>query len=112
MSRDVGLYLADIELACRKIIRYTSGCSFKEFTRDDEKYDAVLRNLEIIGEAVKHIPEDVREQYPKIKWRKIAGLRDIVAHEYFGISDELIWDIVQNEISPLLKSIKALVKIL
>ena len=70
MSRDVGLYLADIELACRKIIRYTSGFTFREFTRDDEKYDAVLRNLEIIGEAVKHIPEDVRERYPKIKWRK------------------------------------------
>lgn len=110
MSRDVKLYLADIELACKKIIRYTSGFAFREFTQDDEKYDAVLRNLGIIGEAVKHIPDDMREKYPRIKWRKIAGLRDIVAHEYFGISDELIWDIVQNEIPHLLKSIKALVK--
>lgn len=112
MSRDAGLYLADIELGCKKIIRYTSGFTFKEFTNDDEKYDAVLRNLEIIGEAVKHIPDDIRENYPRIKWRKIAGLRDIVAHDYFGISDELIWDIVQNEIPPLLKSIKALIKTL
>jgi uncharacterized protein with HEPN domain len=112
MSRDVGFYLADIELACKKIIRYTSGFTFKKFTHEDEKYDAVLRNLEIIGEAVKHIPDDIRDRYPKIKWRKIAGLRDIVAHEYFGISDELIWDIVQNEIPPLLKSIRALIKTL
>ena len=112
MSRDVGLYLTDIELACTKRLRYTSGFTFDEFTHDDEKFDAVLRNLEIIGEAVKHVPDDVRDKYPKIKWRKIAGLRDIVAHEYFGISDELIWDIVENEIPSLRKSISALIKTL
>jgi uncharacterized protein with HEPN domain len=112
MSRDVGLYLTDIELACTKILRYTSGFTFDEFTHDDEKFDAVLRNLEIIGEAVKHVPDDVRDKDPGIKWRKIAGLRDIVAHEYFGISDELIWDIVENEIPSLRKSISALIKTL
>ena len=110
MSRDVGQYLADIELACKKVLRYTSGFTFKEFSHHDQKYDAVLRNLELIGEAVKHVPDDVREKDPQIKWRKIAGFRDIVAHEYFGISDELIWDIVQNEIPALLKSVKALLK--
>ncbi|MFT3895798.1 MAG: DUF86 domain-containing protein [Anaerolineales bacterium] len=61
MSRDVGLYLADIELACKKVLRFTSGVTFKEFTRNDEKYDAVLRNLEVIGEAVKHVPDQLRE---------------------------------------------------
>lgn len=64
------------------------------------------------GEAVKHVPDDVRDKDPGIKWRKIAGLRDIVAHEYFGISDELIWDIVENEIPSLRKSISALIKTL
>lgn len=110
MSRDVSLYLDDIEKACRKLLRFTNGVSFKQFTHDEEKYDAVLRNLEVIGEAVKHIPEDIRDQYPDIKWRKIAGFRDIVAHEYFGVSDDLVWDIVQNQIQPLLKSVKTIIK--
>src|SRR5215813_767078 len=110
MSRDVGLYLEDIEKACKKILRFTNGVSFEEFTHDEEKYDAVLRNLEVIGEAVKHISEDVREQYPDIKWRKIAGFRDIVVHEYFGVSDELVWDIIQNQIQPLLKSVKVIIR--
>ena len=67
MSRDTGLYLADIENACKKVLRFTTGFTFKQFTHDDEKYDAVLRNLEIIGEAVKHVPDNLREQYPKVK---------------------------------------------
>jgi len=110
MSRDVGLYLTDIEKACRKVLRFTEDVTFKQFTHDEEKYDAILRNLEVIGEAVKHIPDDIREQYPDIKWRKIAGFRDIVAHQYFGVSDDLVWDIVQNQIQPLLKSVKAIIK--
>jgi uncharacterized protein with HEPN domain len=110
MSRDVSQFLADIELACKKVLRFTAGVTYKQFTHDDEKYDAVLRNLEVIGEAVKHIPNEIREKYPHVKWRKIAGFRDIVAHEYFGISDDLIWDIVQNEIRPLLKSVKIIIK--
>ena len=110
MSRDIGLFLADIELACKKVKRYTLGVSYQDFTQDDEKYDAVLRNLEIIGEAAKHVPVEIRERYPHIKWRKIAGFRDIVAHNYFGMSDELVWDIVQNEVPTLHKFIKVLLK--
>ena len=71
MSRDTGLYLADIETASEKVLRFTAGFTFKQFTQDDEKFDAVLRNLEIIGEAVKHILDHIRGQYPDIKWRKI-----------------------------------------
>jgi len=69
-------------------------------------FDAVLRNLEIIGEAVKNISEGTRQKYPKIKWRKMAGFRDIVAHEYFGIDDETVWDIIENEIPALLETVK------
>jgi uncharacterized protein with HEPN domain len=110
MSRDIGLYLEDIETACQKVLRFTAGSTFKQFTKDDEKFDAVLRNLEIIGEAIKHIPDEIQRQYPLVKWRKIAGFRDIVAHHYFGVSDEIVWDVIQNEIPELLKQIKEILR--
>jgi uncharacterized protein with HEPN domain len=66
-------------------------------------YDAVIRNLEVIGEAAKNIPDEVRAHYPEIEWRKIAGLRDVLAHGYFGLEPETLWDIVRNKV-PLLKT--------
>ena len=81
---------------------------YKDFVRNDLHFDAVLRNLEIIGEAVKNISEETRQKYPDGKWRKIAGFRDIVAHEYFGVNDETVWDIVENEIPALLAIVKTM----
>ena len=106
MSRDESLYLADIQESCTKVLRFTKGMTYKDFVHDDLYFDAVLRNLEIIGEAVKNISEETRQKYPNVKWRKIAGFRDIVAHEYFGINDETVWDIVENEIPALLAIVK------
>ena len=80
MSRDESLYLEDMKESCEKVIRFTKGMTYKEFVHDDLHFDAVLRNLEIIGEAVKNISEETRQNYPQINWRKIAGFRDIVAH--------------------------------
>lgn len=108
MSRNESLYLADIQEACEKVLRFTKGMSYKNFVNDDLHFDAVLRNLEIIGEAVKNISEETRKKYPKVKWRKIAGFRDIVAHEYFGINDETVWDIVEKEIPALLAIVKTM----
>jgi uncharacterized protein with HEPN domain len=68
------------------------------FRRELLHIDAVLHNLQIIGEAVKQLPEDIRLQDPEIKWRKVAGLRDIVAHQYFSISLEIVWDVLQNHL--------------
>jgi len=82
--------------------------TFQDFVQDDLHYDAVLRNLEIIGEAVKNISEGQRQRYPQVKWRKIAGFRDIVAHNYFGVSDEIVWDIIENEIPALLAQVSAM----
>ena len=108
MSRDESLYLSDIQEACEKVLRFTKGMTYKDFVHDDLHFDAVLRNLEIIGEAVKNISEETRQKYSKIKWRKIAGFRDIVAHEYFGIDDETVWDIVENEVPALLAIVKTM----
>ncbi len=110
MSRDVSLYLADIQESCEKVLRFTKGMTYKDFVHDELHFDAVLRNLEIIGEAVKNIPEKTRRKYPDVKWRKIAGFRDIVAHEYFGINDETVWDIVETEVPALLKMVKTILE--
>ena len=86
MSRDESLYFGDIQESCEKILKFTRGMTYKQFVHDDLHFDAVLRNLEIIGEAVKHISEETRLGHPNVQWRKIAGFRDIVAHEYFGVT--------------------------
>ena len=106
MSRDYRLFLDDIKTACEKILRYTRNMTFEQFTVDVKTFDAVVRNLEIIGEASKNIPEEVRQQHPEIDWRKMAGLRDIVAHEYFGIDEEVLWDIVESRIADLLERVR------
>jgi uncharacterized protein with HEPN domain len=75
--------------------------SLEQFRQDDRTYDAVIRNLEIIGEAARNIPVETQSRYPQIEWRSIAAFRNIVAHEYFGIKDEIVWDIVTNKIPEL-----------
>ena len=101
MPRDYEVYLEDIRDAIDKVKRYTKGLSRETFANDDKTVDAVVRNLEIIGEAVKMIPEPVRLTHANIEWKKIAGLRDILAHQYFGVDIEIIWDILQNKLPGL-----------
>lgn len=90
MSRNVRLYLEDILGCCAKVLRYTQGMSIEQFMADEKTFDATARNLQMIGEAVKNVPQEVRELAPDIEWRKIAGLRDILAHTYFQVEDEII----------------------
>ena len=102
MPQDYKVYLEDILVAIDKIATYTEGLTFEEFRNNTLRFDAVLYNLEIVGEAVKHVPVEIRKRKPEIDWRKIAGLRDIIAHQYFGVSKEIIWDVVENHL-PFLK---------
>lgn len=105
MPRDYKVYLEDILEASRKIRDYTSNMPFQSFAKDSKTLDAVIRNLEIIGEATKRVPEIIRCQYPEVEWKKIGGLRDILIHEYFGVDAEVVWDILQNKLPVFEKQI-------
>jgi uncharacterized protein with HEPN domain len=98
VSRDTRLFLEDIITCCDKIGRYTVGLAFDQFRGDEKVIDAVARNLELIGEATKRLPDELRHRYQDVPWRKMAGLRDVVIHGYFGIDVQLLWDIVQKDV--------------
>jgi uncharacterized protein with HEPN domain len=101
VSRDVLLFLQDIEQSCAKIIRYTEGLKRDQVFADEMRFDGVLLNLHVIGEAVKRLPQDLRERYSDIAWREIAGLRDFVAHAYFALDLDILWDAIQGDIPAL-----------
>ena len=102
-KRKPDVYLQDILESINQIEDYLDGVLENEFYQNSEKQDAVLRRLEIIGEAVKHISDDIRDEYGEIPWRKIAGMRDIIIHEYFGVTLSMIWVVTQRDL-PDLKS--------
>jgi uncharacterized protein with HEPN domain len=100
-KRDVRLFLSDMLEAIEKIERYTAGLSFERFERNDMTVDAVVRNLEIIGEAARHIPPDLRDQYHAVDWTRVVGFRNIVIHEYFDVDVEIVWTIATQRLSEL-----------
>lgn len=90
------MYLMDIQLSMERIAEYVNGLSFLDFKRDYKTVDAVIRNFEIIGEASRNLPNELKEKYPKVPWSEMYLLRNRISHEYFGIDYEIIWDIVTN----------------
>lgn len=108
MSREWRLYVADMKACCERATEYTKGLTREQFEAKRMAYDATLRNLELLGEAARHVPEEVRSTAPDIPWRRIVAVRNILIHGYLGIDNDIIWDIVQNEIAPLKKALDKL----
>lgn len=109
-KRKPDVYLQDILESIEHIQKFLDGISEDEFYENVEKQDAVLRRLEIIGEAVKHLPEEVREDHPDIPWRQIAGMRDIIIHEYFGVTLNMVWIVATDDILDLKTKVEEIIK--
>ena len=112
MPRDYLLYLEDIERALDRVERYTRDQSFEAFSADEMRVDAVIRNLETLGEAVKHLPDDIRALEPATPWAQIAGLRDVLAHAYFSVNLTLLWDIITHEAPALRPVVRRLISVI
>jgi len=108
MKRDYRVYLKDILQAFSNASQFLEGLSYKEFIADRKTISAVVRELEIVGEAAKQIPISVRKKYPQIPWSDMAGMRDKLIHFYFGVDLEIVWETVKvriPELKPLIEDV-------
>lgn len=110
MSRDPRLYLLDILEAIRRVQLLTDDMDRVQFEADWKTMDATLRNLEILGEAVKHLPSEQISMHPEVAWKNIAGFRDFLAHAYFGVDEDIVWDILTTKLSPLEAAVHRLLR--
>ena len=110
MSRDYKLFLQDILQAIGDIRAFTAGYSLETLINDKRTYHAILRNIEVIGEAVKKLPDEIKDRHPEVEWKKIAGARDILIHHYFEINLRVVWDILQNKLPPLERQISRILQ--
>jgi len=107
MSRDPTLYLADIVEACKRIEPIASGRSDEQLVADEIVRDALLYSIVVIGEAASRIPPDIQARFPTITWTRIKGMRNVLAHEYFGIDQGLVLDTVRNKVPDLRRTLEA-----
>lgn len=110
MSRDPEIILQDILDSAAKVASYTNGMAQGEFEANGMAYDAVIRNLEVIGEAAKQIPQELKDASPDIPWRMICGFRDHLAHAYFGLDNDTVWEVVSEELPTLVVEVGRLMK--
>ncbi len=100
-KRELGDYIQDILEALGEVEDFTTGMQFDDFVKDKKTINAVVRSLEVIGEATKRIPDSFREKYSKIPWKRMAGMRDKLIHEYFGIDLEIVWEVINSDLPPI-----------
>ncbi len=103
-NRPINLLLSDIIESIDRVTQYIEGMSFDSFSSDQRSVDAVVRNLEIIGEAANRLPDDFKEKHSQVEWYKVVGLRNRIIHDYFGIDLQIIWQIIHVDL-PLLRQI-------
>ena len=109
-NRTYLMYLEDIQTAMTRIAEYINTYSFIKFKKDNKTVDAVIRNFEIIGEAVKNVPDGIKVKYDEIPWAEMYLLRNKVSHEYFGVDYEIIWDVALNYLPENKKQIDQIIK--
>ncbi len=110
MPRDYRVFLDDILESTGKVLEYVDGLSAAQFFADRKTVEAVVWNLQIIGEAAKNVPEEIRSRYPQVPWRDMAGLRDIIVHQYFGIKLDLIWKVIQSDLPRLEEQMRSILE--
>jgi uncharacterized protein with HEPN domain len=110
LKRTLALYLNDVLEAIERIESYVERCSFEQFAKNTLVIDAVVRNFEIIGEATKHIPVEIKQENPLIRWKDMAGMRDKLAHEYFGVDIDILWKTSVNRLPALKPQIEKLLR--
>ena len=109
-KRNIKLFFNDILEAISNILEYTKDIDKKQFNSDKKTRDAVLRNLEVIGEATKSIPDAFKKEHGDINWRGISGMRDKLIHEYFGVSNQIVWETIIKDIPTLKSQIENVIK--
>jgi len=109
MSRDPIDFLRDIEESCIRIADYTAGLSRDEVFSDKMRFDGILHNFHIIGEAVKKLPNDLRKMHGDIPWGEIAGMRDLIAHAYFALDLGILWQGIQDDVPVLLERVREMI---
>lgn len=107
-KRDNYLLLEDMLESAEKITKYCSGLDFSQFLEDDKTIDAVVRNFEIIGEASNRVAPDFKLSHPQIEWDKLRGFRNRLIHEYFGVDHEIVWEIINEDIEPLIEFLSSI----